>query len=136
MKDYSSQEHGIALLVSVLDGHYLSHLGVEVGMVRETVSIESRISCQLRFVSLAVDRSSSNWVSWGGEMSKANVLREMSDEQLDHELRETQQSLFRIRFQSATERNDTPSNVRKLRQVIARVKTIQRERQSAVAAED
>ncbi|MDG1895972.1 MAG: 50S ribosomal protein L29, partial [Fuerstiella sp.] len=70
-----------------------------------------------------------------GEMSKANVLREMSDEQLEHELRETQQSLFRIRFQSATERNDTPSNVRKLRQVIARVKTIQRERQIAVAAE-
>ena len=69
------------------------------------------------------------------EMSKANVLREMSDEQLEHELRETQQSLFRIRFQSATERNDTPSYVRKLRQVIARVKTIQRERQIAVAAE-
>ncbi len=69
-------------------------------------------------------------------MSKANTLREMSDEQLSHELRETQQSLFRIRFQSATERNDTPSNVRKLRQVVARIKTIQRERelQSAVTS--
>ncbi|MEZ6061991.1 MAG: 50S ribosomal protein L29 [Planctomycetaceae bacterium] len=53
----------------------------------------------------------------------------MSDEQLSHELRETQQSLFRIRFQSATERNDTPSNVRKLRRVVARIKTIQRERE-------
>lgn len=68
-------------------------------------------------------------------MSKASGLREMSDEQLQHELRETQQSLFRTRFQSATERNDTPSNVRKLRQVIARVKTIQRERELAVAEE-
>jgi len=66
-------------------------------------------------------------------MSKAVVLREMSDEQLQHELRETQQALFRVRFQSATERNDTPSNVRKLRQVIARVKTIQREREIAAA---
>ena len=66
-------------------------------------------------------------------MTKASVLREMSDEQLEHELRETQQSLFRIRFQSATERNDTPSNVRKLRQVIARVKTIQREREISAA---
>lgn len=66
-------------------------------------------------------------------MSRVQALREMSDEQLQHELRETQQSLFRIRFQSASERNDTPSNVRKLRQVIARVKTIQRERELASA---
>lgn len=61
-------------------------------------------------------------------MSKASALREMSDEQLEHELRETQQSLFRTRFQSATERNDTPSTVRRMRREIARVKTIQRER--------
>ena len=60
-------------------------------------------------------------------MATANVLREMADEQLGHELREAQRSLFRIRFQSATERNDTPSNVRKLRQTVARIKTIQRE---------
>lgn len=66
-------------------------------------------------------------------MAKARELREMSDEQLGHELREAQQSLFRTRFQSATERNDTPSNVRKLRQTIARIKTIQRERELAGA---
>lgn len=64
-------------------------------------------------------------------MSKATALREMSDEQLEHELRETQKSLFQVRFQSATERNDTPSNVMKLRAVIARIKTIQRERELA-----
>jgi len=62
-------------------------------------------------------------------MSKATRLREMSAEQLDHELRETQKSLFQVRFQSATERNDTPSNVRKLRTEIARIKTVQRERE-------
>ncbi|MCH2213196.1 MAG: 50S ribosomal protein L29 [Fuerstiella sp.] len=62
-------------------------------------------------------------------MATANVLREMSDEQMGHELREAQQSLFRIRFQSATERNDSPSNIRKLRQTVARIKTIQRERE-------
>ena len=67
-------------------------------------------------------------------MAKARALREMSDEQLEHELRETQQSLFRVRFQSATERNDAPSNVRKLRQVVARVKTIQREREIAASS--
>ena len=62
------------------------------------------------------------------EMSKTNPIREMSDEQLEHELRETQQSLFRLRLQAATERNDVPSNVKKLRRSIARIRTIQRER--------
>lgn len=61
-------------------------------------------------------------------MSKASEIREMSDEQLGHELREAQQSLFRQRFQAATERNDVPSNVKKLRRRIARILTIQRER--------
>jgi large subunit ribosomal protein L29 len=66
-------------------------------------------------------------------MSKANPIREMSDEQLEHELRETQQSLFRLRLQAATERNDVPSNVRKLRRSIARIRTVQREREIAKA---
>ncbi len=67
-------------------------------------------------------------------MSSAAELREMSDEQLTHELRETQQALFRLRFQAATERLDAPSNLRKLRQTIARIKTIQRERELAAVA--
>ena len=66
-------------------------------------------------------------------MSKSKSIREMSEEQLEHELRETQKSLFQVRFQSATERNDTPSNLKKLRQVIARIKTIRRERELAKA---
>ena len=65
-------------------------------------------------------------------MSRASAaIREMSDEQLEHELRETQQSLFRLRLQAATERNDVPSNVKKLRRGIARIRTIQREREIA-----
>jgi large subunit ribosomal protein L29 len=66
-------------------------------------------------------------------MSKATAIREMSDEQLGHELREAQQSLFRLRLQAATERNDVPSNVKKLRRNIARIRTIQRERELARA---
>lgn len=62
-------------------------------------------------------------------MTKASELREMSDDQLAHELRETQQSLFRLRFQAATERVDAPSNIAKLRRTIARIKTIQRQRE-------
>ena len=67
------------------------------------------------------------------EMSKASAVREMSEEQLEHELRETQQSLFRLRLQAATERNDVPSNVKKMRRSIARIRTVQREREIAKA---
>ncbi len=61
-------------------------------------------------------------------MSKAAAIREMSSEQLEHELKGAQQSLFKLRVQSATERNDTPSAARKLRRTIARILTVQRER--------
>lgn len=64
-------------------------------------------------------------------MMKSSELREMNDEQLTHELRETQQELFRLRFQAATERLDAPSNLKKMRQTIARIKTIQRKRELA-----
>ena len=66
-------------------------------------------------------------------MTKATHLREMSDDQLKHELIETQQELFRLRFQAASERLDAPSNLRKLRRTIARIKTIQSERDLAAA---
>lgn len=66
-------------------------------------------------------------------MSAATELREMNDEQLVHELRETQQELFRLRFQASTEKLDAPSMLQKLRRTIARIKTIQRERELAGA---
>jgi len=61
-------------------------------------------------------------------MTKMSELREMSDDQLIHELRETQEELFHLRFQAATERLDAPSNLKKLRRTIARIKTLQKER--------
>lgn len=64
-------------------------------------------------------------------MSKATSLRELSDEQLQIELTQAQKEQFDVRFQSASERNDTPSNLKKLRRDIARLKTIQRQREIA-----
>lgn len=61
-------------------------------------------------------------------MATASEYREMSDEQLAAELTQTQQELFRLRFQAATEKLDAPSNLKRLRQSIARIKTIQRQR--------
>ena len=55
----------------------------------------------------------------------------MSDEHLALTLKETVKNLFHLRFQSATERLETPSEIRKARRDIARIKTIQRERELA-----
>ena len=62
-------------------------------------------------------------------MSKPAHLREQNDEQLELLLQETQQSLFRLRLQSATERLAAPSEIIKARREVARIKTILRERQ-------
>ena len=64
-------------------------------------------------------------------MSTNTELREMSDEQLLATAKEASQTLFRLRFQSQSERLNTPSEIRKNRRLIARVKTIQRERELA-----
>jgi large subunit ribosomal protein L29 len=64
-------------------------------------------------------------------MTKASELREMSDEQLGVMLQESTEGLFRLRIQSQTERLDAPSELRKHRQLIARIKTIQHERARA-----
>ncbi|QDT31275.1 MULTISPECIES: 50S ribosomal protein L29 [Thalassoglobus] len=66
-------------------------------------------------------------------MSKANELREMNEEQLQAELKLTQQELFRLRFQASTEKLDAPSNLKKLRRTIARIKTLLHESRLAGA---
>lgn len=66
---------------------------------------------------------------------KASELREMSDEQLQLSLKEAADTFFRLRIQAQTERLDAPSELKKGRRLIARIKTIQRERVMASAAE-
>ncbi len=60
--------------------------------------------------------------------TKAHELREMSDEQLGLTLKDTTEHLFRLRIQAQTERLDAPSELRKHRRLIARIKTIQNQR--------
>jgi len=62
-------------------------------------------------------------------MGKAAALHEQSDEQLELSLRDTQQSLFRLRLQSETERLEAPSEIVKAKREIARIKTILRLRE-------
>jgi large subunit ribosomal protein L29 len=69
-------------------------------------------------------------------MTKAKELRDMSDEQLELTLKDAVEKLFRARVQRQTEKLDAPSQLRQLRRLIARVKTIQSQRaqQATVAA--
>ena len=62
-------------------------------------------------------------------------LRDMSDEQLGLSLKESCENLFRLRLQAQTERLDTPSELKKQRRTIARIKTLQNQRARAAAAE-
>ncbi|HEY2895051.1 MAG TPA: 50S ribosomal protein L29 [Pirellulales bacterium] len=67
-------------------------------------------------------------------MTIASDLREMSDEQLGLTLKEAAENLFRMRIQAQTERLNAPSELRKQRRLIARVKTIQTERANKAVA--
>jgi large subunit ribosomal protein L29 len=62
---------------------------------------------------------------------KPAELREMSDDHLALTLRDTIKNLFHLRVQSATERLETPSMIRKAKRDVARIRTIQRERELA-----
>ena len=62
---------------------------------------------------------------------KSVELRAMSNEQLALSLKDTIKNLFHLRIQSSTERLETPSEILKARRDVARIKTIQRERQLA-----
>jgi large subunit ribosomal protein L29 len=64
---------------------------------------------------------------------KASELREMSDEHLALSAKEAAGNLFRLRTRAQTERLDAPSELRKHRRLIARIKTIQTQRTSAAA---
>src|SRR5476651_2595090 len=60
---------------------------------------------------------------------KYQELQKESDEQLVATLSDSEKHLFQLRFQSATDRLETPSEIRKAKKDIARVKTLQRQRE-------
>ena len=64
-------------------------------------------------------------------MSKLDELRDMSDEQLGLTLKEATENLFRLRIQAQTERLDAPSELRRNRRLVARIKTLQTQREKA-----
>jgi large subunit ribosomal protein L29 len=65
--------------------------------------------------------------------TKPEELRAMSPEQLELQLKDTVKNLFHLRVQSATERLETPSEIKKAKREVARIKTIQRLRELEAA---
>ena len=66
--------------------------------------------------------------------AKLKELRDRSAEDLQREVVEKQKHLFDLRSQAVTEKLEDPSQLKKTRKHIARIKTILRERQQQTAA--
>ena len=60
---------------------------------------------------------------------KATEIREMNPDELSDELESLQQKLFEVRTQAVTEKLEDPTQLRKTKKNIARIKTILRERE-------
>jgi large subunit ribosomal protein L29 len=60
-------------------------------------------------------------------------LRELTDDELTDKLRESKEELFNLRFQSATGQLSNNRRLRVVRQEIARIYTVLRERELGLA---
>jgi large subunit ribosomal protein L29 len=60
---------------------------------------------------------------------KAKELKDFSDVELTGKLSELKEELFNLRFQMATGQLENPMRIREVRKNIARVKTVQRQRE-------
>ncbi len=58
----------------------------------------------------------------------AGYLRGLTDEQLAAQAKDAANTLFKLRVQAQTDRLDVPSELRRNRRLIARIKTIMNER--------
>lgn len=66
---------------------------------------------------------------------KTKDIRQMSSEELAKKVNELKNELFNLRFQLATGQLDNTSTIKSVKKDIARVKTIQRERELNVEKE-
>jgi large subunit ribosomal protein L29 len=68
-------------------------------------------------------------------LTRPSELRELTDDELDHRLTERRQELFNLRFQSVTGALENPSRIKLTKREIARILTVQTERQAAAQNE-
>ena len=65
-------------------------------------------------------------------MASATDLREMTDDELEHELAERRQELFNLRFQAATGAVENTARLKHAKREIARILTIRHEREAGL----
>ena len=66
---------------------------------------------------------------------RADEIRDLSDADIRTRIGEMEEERFRLKFRSATETLEDPLRLRTIRRDIARLKTIQRERELAASAD-
>ena len=66
---------------------------------------------------------------------KIKELRDLTDDDLQQVLDDTHRRLFELRVQAQAERLDAPSELLRSRKLIARIKTVQREKELANGTE-
>ncbi|HEX6039936.1 MAG TPA: 50S ribosomal protein L29 [Longimicrobium sp.] len=60
---------------------------------------------------------------------KGSDIREMTDQEIAERIEQLNEEGFRLRFRSATQQLENPILLRNIRRDIARLKTVQRERE-------
>ena len=60
---------------------------------------------------------------------KANDIRKLSTEEINKKIAESKEELFNLRMSQASGNLEKPSRIRELRKLVARMKTILRERE-------
>ena len=60
---------------------------------------------------------------------KNNEIRELTNEEITKKIKEYKEELFNLRFNQATGNLENPARIRELRKLVARMKTILRERE-------
>ena len=56
-------------------------------------------------------------------------IRKLTDEEIKAKIEESQEELFNLRFSQATGSLEKPSRIRELRKLVARMKTVLKERE-------
>jgi len=64
-------------------------------------------------------------------MTKAAELRKLNDEELAHQIAESREELFHLRFQLAMGKQDNSSRLGHVRREVARLLTLQKQRQAS-----
>ncbi len=66
-------------------------------------------------------------------MMNADTIRELTDEEIREEIRQAEEELFRLRFRKAYQELESSAVLRERRRDLARLNTIQRERELAAS---